>query len=443
MKIRILTAGVAAATLVVGLAGCAGDSSAGTAGGGGSEGGFEGTTLTYWATNQGASLEQDAEILQPELDKFEEQTGITVELEVIPWTDMTNNTLAAAVSGQGPDVVNIGNTNATTFQTTGAFMPFDDEALKTLGGEDHFVDSAFGTAGPPGSPVTSIPLYSQVYALFYNKQMFADAGLEPPATWEDLVSVAQTLTDPAAGTWGISVPAGTVNNNMHMSFIFTEQNGGSPFDDEGNPTFTTDEMVTGVKQYVDLMSEYGVTPPGTVEYTSGTQSAQDFATGKFGMYFGQTSATSVLATNGMDPDQYGIVHVPWPEGGEEIGSFVAGTNISIFASSKKQDAALEFVKFMTSEDEQLILNKAYGTLPAVEGVEAAAFESDPEKLEQWQDILANYAKPLPLVPNVSAFQANVGTAVVGLFSKAATGEKVSEDDVRAAMVEAEQKMATG
>ncbi|BCB78808.1 hypothetical protein Pflav_052180 [Phytohabitans flavus] len=143
-------------------------------------GGGSGVTLTYWASNQGASLDNDKAILTPELEKFTQQTGIKVKLEVVPWSDLTNNTLSAAVSGQGPDVLNIGNTNAVTFQSTGAFYPFDDAALEKIGGKDHFVSSAFATAGATGQPPTSIPLYSQVYALYYNKKLFADAGLQPP-----------------------------------------------------------------------------------------------------------------------------------------------------------------------------------------------------------------------------------------------------------------------
>jgi multiple sugar transport system substrate-binding protein len=83
---RLLAASAAAALLAASLTGCGGsdDSSGGS------------TTLTYWASNQGSSLEADKQVLQPELDKFEQQTGITVNLEVVPWSDLLNRLLAAA-----------------------------------------------------------------------------------------------------------------------------------------------------------------------------------------------------------------------------------------------------------------------------------------------------------------------------------------------------------
>jgi multiple sugar transport system substrate-binding protein len=434
MKIRILTAGVVTLTLASTLVACSGGS--GGSAGAGSTGG---TTITYWATNQAASVDADTKILTPEIAKFEKQTGIKVNLQVVPWTSLTPNTLAAAVSGQGPDVVNIGNTNAVTFQSTGAFYPFDDKALQTLGGKDRFVASALATAGAAGQVPTSIPLYSQVYGLYYNKKLFADAGIKPPTTWEELISAAQALTKPDQHKYGISIPGGTVNLSMHFSFIFGAQNGGSPFDKAGNPTFTSPGMVKGVKQYVDLLSKYHVVNPSDAQYTVGAEPDADFARGDAAMFMAQTSASAVLKEDGMDPNAYGVVPIPAPMGGDKIGSFIAGTNISIFKNSKNIDAALKFVKFMTSDKEQTIMNTAYTSLPVVKGA-VAKFTNDQEKITTWTTILAEYAKPMALVPGVQAFQTNVGGAVVKLIASAATGSAITDADVRAALQGAQQKM---
>lgn len=436
MKFKILGAGAAAAVLALGLVGCSQSSS-----GSGDSGSIKGQTITYWATNQGSSVQADAKILQPELDKFKKQTGVTVKLQVVPWANITPNTLSAAVSGKGPDVVNIGNTNATTFQATGGFLPFDSATLKQVGGQDKFVASAFGTAGAKGQTPTSLPLYGQVYGLFYNKQLFSDAGLQPPTTWEQLVSDAKKLTVANKKQWGVVVPAGTVNVSMHLAFITTSQNGGSPFTSDGKPDFTSSAMVSGVQRYIDLMSQDKVVNPSDAQDTDGTQALAKFAKGSVAMLFGQTGATGGLASLGMTSDKFGVVPIPAPTGGTAIDSFVAGTNISIFKSTQHKAASLAFVKFMTSPAEQRILNKEYGTLPVVQNVPADAYASNPDQLKTWTEILQDHAKPLPLVPTVQAFQTNVGGAVVSLFAKAATGASVSEQDVKSALSTAQQKMA--
>ncbi|MEO5873915.1 MAG: extracellular solute-binding protein, partial [Streptosporangiaceae bacterium] len=98
-----------------------------------------GATIKYWASNQGTSLDNDKEILTPELAKFTASTGIKVELEVVGWPDLLNRILAATTSGQGPDVLNIGNTWSASLQATGAFLPFDDAALTKIGGKERFL----------------------------------------------------------------------------------------------------------------------------------------------------------------------------------------------------------------------------------------------------------------------------------------------------------------
>jgi len=442
MKVRFLAAGAAVALTISALAACSTSTSGPTSTPSGDKP-YAGTTLSYWATNQGTDLNADKTILQPELDKFEQQTGIHVNLEVIGWDNMTNNTLQAAISGQGPDVVNIGNTNATTMQATGAFMPFDATALAAIGGKDKFLASAWGTTGPAGVDPVSVPLYSQVYGLFYNKAMFAAANLQPPTTWEDLVADAKALTNAANGTWGIVLPGATVNVSMHMQYIFAQQNGGSPFKADGTPNFDTPENVAAVQRYVSLMTD-GYANPSTAQYTNGVQATNDFATGKVGMYMAQIGNVATLTQSGMDPTQYGVVPIPAPANApaasKTIGTFIAGTNISIFNFTQHKDAALEFVKFMTSPDEQEILNKAYSMLSPVQGVPADAFSQWPDMATAWSSILANNAVPMAQVSTVSAYQTNVGGGIVQLFAQAATGQAVSDADIQTMLDQAQQKM---
>src|SRR5690606_34604200 len=98
----LLTAAPLAAAGAAGLAAC------GSTGSGGSN--DSPGSLTYWASNQGTSLENDKEVLTPVLEKFTEETGIEVSLEVIGWADLQTRIQTAITSGQGPDVLNIGNT---------------------------------------------------------------------------------------------------------------------------------------------------------------------------------------------------------------------------------------------------------------------------------------------------------------------------------------------
>ncbi|NML51851.1 extracellular solute-binding protein [Streptomyces sp. R302] len=411
-----------------------------TACGGGEDGGQAKKTLTYWASNQGSSLEVDKKVLQPELDEFERRTGIEVKLEVIPWSDLLNRILTAATSGQGPDVLNIGNTWSASLQATGALLPWDAKNFDAIGGKDRFVDSALGSTGAPGQDPAAVPLYSMAYALYYNKQMFEDAGIaEPPTTWDEVIAAGKKLGE--KGKSGIGVEGSNLSNNIHQVFVLGKQHGADFFTADGKADFTSDGAVAAVKQYVDLMAVHKIVAPGNAEYAQ-NQSLSDFAKDKTGMVLWQTPSQT-FASQGMSEDEWGVVPAPVPSGkpgtGTATNSMVAGINLAVFKNTKNLDGALKFVKFMTSDEEQTALNKTYGSVPPVKTAQKDAAFSGPS-LAVIRDTLASSAAALPQVPEESQFETVVGTAVKELFADAAAGRPVTTESVKAKLDKAQQQM---
>ncbi|MEU0230496.1 MULTISPECIES: sugar ABC transporter substrate-binding protein [unclassified Streptomyces] len=411
-----------------------------TACGAGEDSGSSPKTLTYWASNQGASIEVDKKVLQPELDQFEKETGIKVKLEVVPWSDLLNRILTATTSGQGPDVLNIGNTWSASLQSTGALLPWDEKNFGTIGGKDRFVDSALGSTGVSGQDPAAVPLYSMAYALYYNKQLFKEAGIaKPPTTWDEVAEAGKKLD--AKGKNGIGVEGSNLSNNIHQVFVLGKQHGADFFTADGKPDFTSDGAVAAVKQYVDLMAAQKIVAPGNAEYAQ-NQSLSDFAKNKTGMVLWQTPSQTFSA-QGMGPDEWGVAPAPVPSGkpgqGKQTNSMVAGINLAVFKNTKNLDGALKFVKYLTSDEEQIALNKAYGSVPPVKGAQQDAAFSDPS-LTVIRDTLATSAAALPQVPEESQFETVVGTAVKELFADAAAGRPVTTESVRAKLEKAQQQM---
>src|SRR5260370_5705950 len=152
-------------------------------------------TLTYWASNQGTSLQDDQQVLAPQIAKFTSQTGIKVNVQVIPWTTLLTQITAATVSGKGPDVLNIGNTWSASLQATGAFLPFTSSVINQIGGSSRLLVRSLSATGAAGEPPTAVPLYSTAHGPYYNKAQFRAAGINgPPTTWAQVVADAQKVT---------------------------------------------------------------------------------------------------------------------------------------------------------------------------------------------------------------------------------------------------------
>jgi multiple sugar transport system substrate-binding protein len=423
------------ATFILPLAACGGSSS-------GADADSAPVTLNYWASNQGTSLADDKQVLAPELAKFTAQTGIKVNVEVVPWSDLLNRVLAATTSGQGPDVVNIGNTWSSSVQATGALLPFGNSQMSAIGGKDRFLAGRIAATGVAGQPPTAVPIYSEAYGLYYNKKQFAADGItSPPATWDELVADGKKLT--TKDHWALAVEGASIPENIHTAFTLSQQQGGSFFDAAGKATFDTPQNVTAIGQFIDLMAKDKIVNPSDAEYGNGTEALRDYATGKVSMLMWQAASGS-LNQFGMKPEDIGVAPVPLPAslpaGGKKVTSMVAGINLGVFKSSKHQDAALKFVKFMTSTPTQQSLNKTYGSLPSVtEAYSDPAFQTP--TVQTFRGILNSSAAPLPQVPGESQFETLVGTVVKNLWADAASGKAITADYIKGKLAAAQQQVS--
>jgi multiple sugar transport system substrate-binding protein len=398
-------------------------------------------TLTYWASNQGTSLQDDQQVLAPQIAKFTKQTGIKVKVTVIPWTTLLTQITAATVSGKGPDVLNIGNTWSASLQATGAFLPFTSSVMNTIGGSSRFLAGSLSATGAAGQPPTAVPLYSTAYGLYYNKAEFAAAGISaPPATWSEFVTDAKKLTK--AGHYGLTLEAGHIPENVHLAFELSQQQGGSFFDSAGKPTFDTPQNVAAVKQMIDFMQTDKIVNPSDAQYSKGTEALTDYATGKSAMVFWQTASGS-LAKLGMKASDIGVAPLPLPDpvpaGGKKVTSMVAGINLAIFKDSKNLSAAEQFVKFMTSTPTQESLNHTYGSLPTVQAAYSDPAFNTPA-VKTFRSILSTTAAPMPAVAAESQFETAVGTAIIHLYASAATGKTVTNAMIGQALSQAQQQL---
>ncbi|MFF1586857.1 ABC transporter substrate-binding protein [Streptomyces sp. NPDC058286] len=432
-RIRALASSAVVVSLLAAATACGGGSS--------DEGSNESPkTLTYWASNQGPNVEADKKILQPELDKFEKQTGIKVKLEVVPWSDLLTRILTATTSGEGPDVLNIGNTWSSSLQATGALLPWDQKNFDKIGGKDRFVESALGSTGAQGKDPAAVPLYSMAYALYYNKAMFKEAGItEAPKTWDELTADGAKISK--GGKWGLGAEGSNLSNNIHQVFVLAKQHGGDFFTADGKADFTNDAAVAAVKQYVDMMATNKIIAPGNAEYAK-NQSLSDFSKGKTAMVLWQAAATT-FKSQGMQDDEWGVAPVPVQSGapgaGKATNSMVAGINLAVFKNTKNIDGSMKFVKFMTSDAEQKLLCKTYGSIPPVKAAQSDPAFDRPE-LKVLRETLATSATALPQVSNESQFETSVGTAVKNLFAQSANGKRPSTADVKAELTKAQQQM---
>lgn len=268
------------------------------------------------------------------------------------YTETTTRALTAARSGTPPTVAVLLATDIFTLIEEDVIQPIDtfistDEDQAWV---DGFMPAYLASAQVDGH-LWSVPFQRSTAVMYYNKEAFAAAGLDPeqpPRTWDEMVEMGQALTlRDASGNvtqYGLGIPSSM--NAVHWLFgALVAQNGGMLSSDDGLHTFfDTPEVIEALQFFVDLSAEHGIHPSGILEW--GT-TPNDFMQGRLAMAWHTTGNLGNIRNNATF--DFGVA--PYP-GNPEPASVLGGGNLYIFsgASEEQQDAAFEFVKFMTSAE---------------------------------------------------------------------------------------------
>lgn len=442
---RALSIGAVLTASSLALAGCGSSSHSASpatstgSGGGGTGGSLSGQTITYWGSVEGTGVQQTTQTLDSLFAGFTKQTGVKVNLQVIPWSDLLQKILTSVTSGSGPDVMEIGNTWSPSLAASNGFLPFNSANFNAIGGQSKFAQSAIKVSGAPGQPPMSVPVYSEAYALFYNKADFQQAGItNPPTTWDELIADGKKLT--TGGRYGISIEGASTSEAAHWAFLLGEQYG-NPLYTHGKWDFATPTEAKAVSIYVNMVGSEHIANPSDAQNNSNVAES-DFANNKAAMLIWQNPMTT-LQQLGMDPSAYGSVPIPMPSpmpaDGKPIETFPAGINLAVPASTKHKDAALALVKYMTSPSVQESVNQTYGTFPPVLAAQQAPTFQTPA-YKSLESAYNDHAAPLPQVASESTMETDLGGALNKLIARAATGTNLTDAQILSALKSAQDQL---
>ncbi len=267
------------------------------------------------------------------------------------YQDTLVKTLTAFKSGEPPDIAVLLSTDMYTLIDQGAITPFDD-LIKT-DDDKAWAKSfypAFMANSQTGNKTWGIPFQRSTIVMFYNKDAFKEAGLDPnkaPDTWDELVADGQKLVKrDAAGNitqWGVEIPSTGFPYWLFQGL--TTANNARLMNAAGTQTFFDDAAVVQALQFwVDLSSKYKIQPPGTIEW--GT-TPKDFFERKTAIIWTSTGNLTNVRTNAHFA--FGVAMLPAHQG---RGSPTGGGNFYLFAkmSDETRAAAFKFVKWMTTPE---------------------------------------------------------------------------------------------
>jgi len=351
--------------------------------------------LRSWGMVQSAKRVQEAmEWARSEFEKM--YPGAKIVPKTFEYPVYRESLLTAVRAGNPPDVSTIDQIWQAEFSANGYVIPLDEYVESTPEiSEDLFFKGAWESCIYDGR-LYGIPFDVDVWEeLYYNKDAFEEAGLDPekpPETWDELLEYGKALTEEGK-RWGLALISGKGEFTTCVldSFIFT--NGGDIVDLTSKPPKCVLNSPENIETF-EFLKEVADTicPPGITNLDE-FGAVRLFTSGKCAMILvgGWEQDTFKAQAPTMN---WGVGYIPVPKKGmKPVGCF-GGWNLVIYKDAKNKDLAWEWIKFLVRPD---VNYKVASLTPAVK-------ESGKKYLEEYRkgaEIYYNtlmWAKPRPLIP---------------------------------------------
>jgi multiple sugar transport system substrate-binding protein len=274
-----------------------------------------------------------------------------INLTYIPHTEMVPKIAQAIASGEVPDLMGMDLIYGPQFEAAGQLVDITDKIkdwpeLKTASPGHMAVSTYEGR-------LYGVPLYADVSALFYNKDLFRKAGLDPdkpPTSLAEIREYADKITALGGDVKGYFLPGSCAGCNIFTVGPLMWASGATIEPKDANDEPLKGEGVKEVLQWArDLIKAGDVHEDARGE--TGETFHLRFGSGKVGMM--GTGNFNIALVKDQNPNMdFGIALLPGVKSGE-VASFAGGDIVTIPNGSKRVDDAIDFMKFLLSDETQV------------------------------------------------------------------------------------------
>lgn len=346
------------------------------------------------------------------VEKFEEENpGIRIEAENIPWNSYYDNLYTSIVAGNAPDAAMVKMFAQPRLLEMGALEPVG-EMVEAWEGKDDLLDNLLNLTRASDGNTYYLPIQYVVLYLYYRQDMLDELGLDVPGTCDEFRDVARKLTRDTDGdgqpdVYGFGFRGGKGGHDHWGSFVLSRD---VSFEPGG---MLTEEAIAGTQFVVDLFREDKVFPPSAPN-DGFKEVIGAFQAGKTAMTIHHigSSADMVEALG----DKVSATTVPECGGGRWTA--FGDESTAILSSAQNKEAAWKWISFLSSAGNNALFNEATGQLP-VTRTDSGSWTLHEKRFVDATVNSLPFAELLPNVPETSDF---VNTVWPVNMQRALTGE---------------------
>lgn len=343
------------ATVGLGATGCGGAPATG--------GGMEPRTQAPMSPVSGASgtisiLDDNTNMLFMDsvIAQFEADTGITVEYEQANFNDLHDRlTILFGAHDASYDVVMTWAAWTAEFGQAGWLQPL----TKSVAPPD-ILPAALEAVTYDGN-LYGLPKFASAQTMFWNKDLFGKAGLEPdqgPEDWDDFVAAAKELT--GGEQYGYAADMGNTDGAYQNFLRVLLLNGGTMYDADNVAVFNSDAGVEALQRLVDLLHVDKVMNPYSMQITNSSDLSTLFADGRTGIVFNWPFQYA-LAVDSLGRSGIGNAIIPGMSA--DSASIDGSEGFAINNFSENKQAALTWLRYVTRPEVQTPMAQDEGWFP--------------------------------------------------------------------------------
>lgn len=392
-----------AGVMALGLAACSGTKTD-SADSGSASGGQ--VTVEMWDYLSGETANDSINAAIAEFEKA--NPDIKVKRTTFAFADLSKSILQGSVGGQVPDVAVVDVVDNQNFASLGMLKDLSNDGIN----KSDFFEGPWSSVVYEGKTY-GIPLNSNNLALYYNKQMLKDAGVEVPTDWASLKEVAKKTTK--GDVKGIAISAVKSESATFQILPFVWQTGGD----------LKDYATSGATAlaYLRGLIDDGSMSEAVTNYTQEDARTQ-FITGKSAMMI---NGPWELATLTKDA-QFDWDVAPLPKD-KRAATSMGGENVVVMNGAKQSDAAVKLAKYLTSAEGAKIYCDGSGQLSSRPDLKGKLKLSNDAKLKVFESQLADaharaYGKDYPKISE--AIQLSMQEALTGASTPEAAAKKAAD-----------------
>jgi multiple sugar transport system substrate-binding protein len=317
------------------------------------------------------------------LADFKKQNpDIDVELISMPWSESYQKLLTMVQGGQAPDVAEISDNWLGLYSAMNALENLEPY-LKSWPGTAQLTPTTLQAARSANKTAYYVPHGFFLRALFYNKKMFAEAGIKaPPKTLDEFYKTAEKLTKSGPNRYGFCLRGGRGSFDTVYMMMAASMNNGAWFDKNGVSTFDNPEAAKGIALLRDLYKN-GYAPKASVNWGF-NEIVSGFATQQCGM-LDQDPDALVGIRDQMGEGNFAVAPMPIGPRGTAFPKYgTAGW--TMFSASKNKPAAWKLMSFLMTKQNGLQLTKFMGIIPTFKGADQDPYYDKPVFKGWFQEI---------------------------------------------------------